>query len=254
MTKITVPYIQNLKNQRRITALTAYDYTMARIINEAKTDIILVGDSLSSVVQGKKNTIEVTLDEIIYHSKCVASACDYSLLVADMPYMTYQESDEFALRNAAKLTQKGRAEAIKIEGGSNIAKRIRYLTKYDIPVMGHVGLLPQSFHKLGGHKKQGKDDASANKILEDAISVSEAGAFALVIECVPEDLAAKITETVSIPTIGIGSGIYCDGQIAVTYDLLGLTEKIPTFIQVNQNIKHEIIASINKFNGSKNSY
>ena len=248
MAKIRVPQITSLKGQRQIKALTAYDYTFAKLLNQAEIDIVLVGDSLSNVVQGKKNTINVTMDQMVYHTACVAKACKYSLAVSDMPFMSYQISNEQALENATRLFQEGQAEAVKLEGGEHIAERIETLVRYDLPVMGHIGLTPQSYHNLGGHKRQGEDKSikNSNQIIKDAKAVANAGAFAVVLECIPDDLAKEITETINIPTIGIGSGKHCDGQIAVTHDVLGFN-KAPGFITPEENLSEVIIGAVKRY-------
>ncbi len=246
MTKITVPAIKSYKNKESFSAYTAYDFTIAQILNEAEVAIILVGDSLANIIQGEKNTLSVTLEQMVYHSRCVAKACTKSLLVTDLPFLTYQESNEVALRNAGKVIQEGQAEAVKMEGGVNIQSRIKFLTQFDIPVMGHVGLTPQSFHALGGHKKQGGKNSvfSENKIMEDALAVEEAGAFSIVLECIPEELAQAITKKLTIPTIGIGSGQYCDAEVFVTPDILGLTPKQPSFVKQRLNLREDILSVI----------
>ncbi len=246
MTKITVPTIRNSKGQTKFSVYTAYDFTLAQILNEAEVEVILVGDSLGNIIQGEKNTIPVTLEQMIYHSKCVSRACSRSLLVSDLPFLTYQESNELALRSAGRMIQEGLAEAVKVEGGINIKSQIEFLTRYDIPVMGHVGLTPQSYHALGGHKKQGGKNSvfSENKIIEDALAVEEAGAFSIVLECIPEELAKTITRKLSIPTIGIGSGEHCDSQVYVTYDILGLTPKVPSFVEQRLNLRNQIMEAI----------
>ena len=248
MAKIRVPYISSLKGQRQIKALTAYDYTFAKLLNQAEIDIVLVGDSLSNIVQGKKNTINVTMDQMVYHTACVTKACKYSLAVSDMPFMSYQISNEQALENATRLFQDGGAEAVKLEGGEHIAERIEALVKYDLPVMGHVGLTPQSYHNLGGHKRQGENNSTKNskQIIKDAKAVANAGAFAVVLECIPDDVAQEITASINIPTIGIGSGKHCDGQIAVTHDVLGF-KKAPGFITPEEQLSEVIVGAVTRY-------
>lgn len=250
MSKVTVPQIVQCKGQKKLSALTAYDYLFAKILNDQKVDIILVGDSLSSVFHGDKNTTKVTLEQMIYHSKAVSSACDYSLLVCDLPFMTYQESNSWALQNAGKVIQEGQAEAVKLEGGVEVAERIQFLTQYGIPVMGHIGLTPQSVHQLGGHKIQGRDGKSvksSSQILADAFAVQEAGAFAVVLECMPDDLAQEITTQLKIPTIGIGAGQQTDGQILVTHDLLGLGDRKPSFVKFESDLKERIQGVVQEY-------
>ena len=233
MKSITVPSIKNRKlkaNAEKITALTAYDYTTARLLDSAGVDIILIGDSLASVVQGHETTIPVTLDEVCYHSKCVSKGVEHALVVGDLPFMSYQVSPEQAIESSGKLIKNGGISAVKLEGGIPMAKTIERITAVDIPVMGHVGLTPQSYHRMGGHKVQGKKLSKSGKleagtrlrIIEDAKATEDSGAFAVVLECIPADLATEITEILKIPTIGIGSGADCDGQILVVNDMLGL--------------------------------
>lgn len=243
---ITAPQLQRRKDHstkkttKKITALTAYDFTTARLLDEAGIDLILVGDSLANTFQGQENTLPVTLDEMIYHTRCVRRGVNRALLVADMPFMSYQVSVEQALLSAGRLIKEGLAAAVKLEGGLAVADQIRAIATAGIPVVGHVGLTPQSFHKMGGHRIQGRESASSSsqavaapeQVLQDALSVAEAGAFAVVLEGIPSELAAQITATLNIPTIGIGAGVGCDGQILVVSDLLGLDEDFcPSFVK-----------------------
>ena len=227
--KVTVPEILKRKGGDPIVALTAYDFPFGRIVDQAGVDIILVGDSLGMVVQGLETTLPVTMDEIVYHSRMVARARQRALLVADLPFLSYQVSVSDAVANAGRLIKEGGAEAVKLEGGVGVADTIRALSMVDIPVMGHIGLTPQSVHRMGGHKVQGRrrgDKAGdRERVIEDAHAVEEAGAFAVVLEGIPVDLAAEITECLSIPTIGIGAGPHCDGQILVLHDVLGLCDQ-----------------------------
>jgi 3-methyl-2-oxobutanoate hydroxymethyltransferase len=212
----------------RLTMLTAYDYTMARLLDAAGVDGVLVGDSLGMVVQGNETSLAVTLEEVIYHTRLVARGLRRSLLVADMPFMTYQVSPQQALTNAGRLVKEGGAHAVKLEGGVRSAPAIAAITAADIPVMGHVGMTPQSVRRFGGFRVQREEQ----RLLEDALATEQAGAFALVIECVPAAAAEKITAALKIPTIGIGAGAGCDGQILVTHDLLGLFEDLrPRFVK-----------------------
>ena len=230
--KITIPDILLMKQEkRRITMLTAYDYPFARLVDEGGVDAILVGDSLGVVFSGHDNTLRVTLDEMIYHTRAVARAKPRALLVADMPFMTYQASIEQACLNCGKVLKESGAQAVKIEGGMNMAHIIRAVTAIDIPVMGHIGLTPQSIHRMGGYKVQGRKE-QADRVVEDALAVQAAGAFSIVLEGIPSALAARITEELSIPTIGIGAGPDCDGQVLVIHDILGLCEKYsPKFVK-----------------------
>lgn len=230
--KITIPEILLMKQERRkVTVLTAYDYPTARLVDAGGVDVILVGDSAGVVVAGHENTLPVTMDEMLYHVKAVVRAKPKALVIADMPFMACQCGEIEALKNCGRMLQEGGAEAVKIEGGTNMAPIIRAITEMDIPVMGHVGLTPQSVHRMGGYKVQGRKD-QAERILEDAHAVQEAGAFAVVLEGIPAKLAARITEMLDIPTIGIGAGPACDGQVLVIHDILGLCEKYsPKFVK-----------------------
>jgi 3-methyl-2-oxobutanoate hydroxymethyltransferase len=216
----------------RIAMVTAYDATFAQMIDEGGADMLLVGDSLGMVVQGLDSTLPVTVDEVIYHCRAVARGARRALVVADMPFMSWQLSTEQALKNAGRFLSEGGAQAVKLEGGVEAAETIRKLVALGIPVVGHVGLLPQSVHAMGGFRVQGKTVEAAQRVLEDAIAIAEAGAFAIVLEGIPSDLAARITESVEVPTIGIGAGASCDGQVLVCYDLLGLTPNLrPKFVK-----------------------
>ncbi len=222
--KVTVPEILARKGSSEpIVALTAYDFPFAQLVDEAGVDVILVGDSLGMVVQGLDTTLPVTLDEVIYHCRAVARARKRALLVADLPFGSYQASARLAVTSAARLLKEGGAEAVKLEGGVPMARTVRALAQVDIPVMGHIGLTPQSVHRMGGHKVQGRRPSEQERLIEDALAVAEAGAFAIVLEGIPRELAAEITSKVPVPTIGIGAGPECDGQILVLHDVLGLT-------------------------------
>lgn len=251
---VTVPSIIAAKNKRQLVALTAYDYTMARLVDLAGIDIILVGDSLATVIQGRDNTLSVTVDEVIYHSKCVTRGVERALVVADLPFMSYQISPEEALRNAGHIMKETNVAAVKLEGA--YLDQIQALVKADIPVMGHVGLTPQSYHRMGGHKIQGKEKlrtkaeqaGSPEAILEAALAIEEAGAFALVIEGVPEDLAKVITDKLEIPTIGIAAGKHCDGQILVSTDLLGMNSSTqPKFVRPVIDLESQIIDAFQNY-------
>jgi 3-methyl-2-oxobutanoate hydroxymethyltransferase len=225
--KVTVPQLARWKAAgRRISMITAYDATFARIVDEAGVDVILVGDSLGMVVQGEDNTIPVGLDEMAYHVRLVARARPQAMIVGDLPFGSYQVSPSQAVESAVALMKAG-AECVKLEGGLPMAETIAAITRVDIPVMGHIGLTPQSYHRMGGHKVQGRQSGfeagGRERLLEDAHAVEEAGAFAVVVEGVPRDLAAEISAKVSIPTIGIGAGPDCDGQVLVLHDVLGLS-------------------------------
>lgn len=230
---VTVPRLRKMKREgRRITMVTAYDATFARLFDEAGIDILLVGDSLGMVVQGQDSTLPVTVDEVIYHCRAVARGTRRAHLVADMPFLSWQVSLEEALRNAGRFLSEGGVHAVKLEGGVDAAPTIERIVHAGIPVMAHVGLTPQSVHAMGGFRVQGKTEEAAARVLADAKAVADAGAYTLVLEGIPTDLAQRITEAVGIPTIGIGAGPHCDGQVLVCYDLLGLTPDLkPKFVK-----------------------
>jgi 3-methyl-2-oxobutanoate hydroxymethyltransferase len=216
----------------RIVMLTAYDATMARIFDQAGVDMLLVGDSLGHVILGLDTTIPVTLDAIVHHTRAVARGASRALVVADMPFLTYQVSPEQALVNAARLFQEGGASAVKLEGGLAVANTVRRLTWAGLPVMGHLGLTPQHVHRLGGMRQQARDDNAAQELIVDALLLEDAGAFAVVLESIPDAVAEAVTSRLSIPTIGIGAGPYCDGQVLVSYDVLGMFDKfVPPFVK-----------------------
>jgi len=236
-------------NNEKITMLTAYDYSMAKIVDGAGIDTILVGDSLGMVVQGYESTLEVTMDDMIYHCRAVARACETAFIVGDMPFLSYHISTEDAVRNAGRLIQEGKAHAVKLEGGLDQAENVRAIVKAQIPVMGHIGLTPQSINVFGGFKVQGKEIGPARKVIDDALALEAAGAFSIVLEGIPEQLAKIITEKISIPTIGIGGGRYCDGQVLVIHDLLGMySGQSPKFSKqyatLNETIKDSVKAYI----------
>jgi len=249
MAKITIQDILKKKEEgKKITVLTAYDYSFAQIVDEAGIDAILVGDSLGVVVQGLDNTLPVTMDEMIYHTKMVTRAVKNALVIGDMPFMSYQASVEDAVRNAGRFLKEGGAAAIKIEGGAEVADKIRAMTRSDIPVMAHIGLTPQSIHRMGGYKVQGKTRTAARRLIEEAKAAEDAGAFSLVLEGIPMALAREITKTISIPTIGIGAGPYCDGQVLVLHDLLGLFDRfVPKFVKRYANMKRDAVRAVEKY-------
>jgi 3-methyl-2-oxobutanoate hydroxymethyltransferase len=249
VSKITVPHILDRKLRgEKITCLTAYDYPTARLVDEAGIDLILVGDSLAEVVLGYGSTIPVTVDEILHHLRAVRRATHRALLIADLPFGAYHVDAGEALKNSIRFVKEGGAEAVKIEGGKRRAALIRRMVNAEIPVMGHVGLTPQSVHALGGHRVQGRTPESAAKILADAQSVEDAGAFALVLEGVPRELAAIITRRLRIPTIGIGAGPDCDGQVLVVHDLLGLSFQRPArFVRPYADLKATLSGAFARF-------
>ena len=242
---VTVPdFLAAKARGTRLTLLTAYDYTMARLLDAAGVDGLLVGDSLGMIVQGHEHCLSVALEEIIYHTRCVARGIRRSLLIADMPFMTYQVSPQQALENAGRLIKEGGAHAVKIEGGVRIAANIAAITGADIPVMGHIGMTPQSVRRFGGFRVQ----RDAEKILEDALATEKAGAFAVVVECIPVELAQKITSALKIPTIGIGAGAACDGQILVTHDMLGLFEDFrPRFVKQYADLGRDVVRAVENY-------
>jgi 3-methyl-2-oxobutanoate hydroxymethyltransferase len=231
--KVTVNTLRRMKKEgEKITVLTAYDFPMAKLIDEAGVEVILVGDSLGMVVLGYDSTIPVTMEDMLHHVKAVTRGARNSLVVADMPFMSYHISIEDAMKNAARLIQEGGATSVKLEGGIEMAETIKTLVRAGIPVMGHIGLTPQSVNQMGGFQVQGKDVASAKGLIEDAKALEEAGAFAIVLECIPASLAKMISQQVNIPTIGIGAGVGCDGQVLVTNDMLGLYKEFaPKFVK-----------------------
>jgi 3-methyl-2-oxobutanoate hydroxymethyltransferase len=246
--KVTSGSVREAKGKRRVTMLTAYDYPMAKILDGAGVDVLLVGDSSGSVVAGYENTLPVTLEQTIYHTAAVVRGASRALVVADLPFMSYQVSLEDARRNAGRVMKETNCGAVKLEGGVNMKDTIRTLVDIDIPVMGHVGLTPQSVHRMGGFKVQGKDRAQFDRILADAVAVEEAGAFAVVLECVPSELARAITERLSIPTIGIGAGVDCDGQVLVISDMLGLFDRYrPKFVKQYANLAPLIAEAAKKY-------
>lgn len=230
--KMTIPEILQMKQAgRRITMLTAYDFPFARLVDGGGTDIILVGDSAGVVFAGHDTTLPVTMDEMIYHTRAVRRADPRALVVTDMPFMSYQTGIDEACRNCGRMIKEGGAEAVKIEGGSSMSHIIRAVSSIDIPVMAHIGLTPQSVHRMGGYKVQGRNE-QAERIMDDALAVQHAGAFAVVLEGIPAKLAAQISAELTIPTIGIGAGPACDGQVLVIHDILGLCEKYsPKFVK-----------------------
>jgi 3-methyl-2-oxobutanoate hydroxymethyltransferase len=249
MSKVTTAIIRNMKKKgEKIAMLTAYDYPTALIVDEAGIDIILVGDSLGMVVLGYDSTLPVTMDEMIHHTKAVSRAVKRAMVIGDMPFMSYQVSAEDALYNAARFLQEAGAQGVKLEGGREVAEITRRITSAGIPVMAHLGLTPQSVHQFGGYKVQGKEDVSAKKIMEDAKILEEAGAFSLVLECVPATLAKDVSESLAIPTIGIGGGVHCDGQVLVLHDMLGMFEKfIPKFVKTYTKLNVQMKESIQQY-------
>lgn len=247
--KVSAPSLRASKQRgERLVCLTAYDYPTARIVDEAGIDIVLVGDSLGNVVLGYGNTVPVTLDEIMIHLKAVRRAVQRALLVADMPYGSFHTGADDAVRNALRLVKEGGAEAIKLEGGRKRLPLIKRLVDEEIAVMGHIGLTPQSINKLGAYRVQGKTAEAARELLDDALALEEAGAFAIVLEVVPREIAQLITESVSIPTIGIGAGAGCDIQVLVLHDMLGLSfGKLARFVRPYANLHQTITEAVSRY-------
>jgi 3-methyl-2-oxobutanoate hydroxymethyltransferase len=247
--KVTVPDILQKKTDgEKITMLTAYDCLTASVLGRVGIDILLVGDSVAMVFAGDPTSLTATMEQMIYHCRAVANAKPTSLIVGDMPFMSYQLSPEQAAENAGRLVAEGGAEAVKLEGGVEFAKEVAAIDRCGIPVMGHLGLTPQAIHKLGGFKVQGRDKASAKKLLDDALALEAAGAFSIVLEGIPADVASKLTEALKIPTIGIGAGPGCDGQVLVTPDLLGMFERfVPKFVKKYANLAPLIEEAVKSF-------
>jgi 3-methyl-2-oxobutanoate hydroxymethyltransferase len=249
--KITVPHILKMKQRgEKITCLTAYDYSFARILDEAGVEMLLVGDSLGCVVQGGQNTLAVTLEEMIYHTRAVVRGRRRALVIGDMPFMSYQVGRDQALQNAGRFFKEAGAEAIKLEGGVAVRDSIRAIVDAGMPVMGHIGLTPQSVHQFGGYKIQGREINRREAVQRDALAVEEAGAFAVVLESMPLDLAQEITARLTIPTIGIGAGSHCDGQVLVIHDMLGLFEDFtPKFVKRYADIRAVMNGAVKEFIG-----
>ena len=245
---MTIPEFQQYKrDQKKLIVVTAYDALFARIVEQAGIEAILVGDSLGVVVQGKANTLSVTMEDMLYHTKLVAGAAQRALVIGDMPFMSYQASQEDALHNAGRFLQAG-AQAIKLEGGAAVADRVAAMTGIGIPVMGHLGMTPQSVHRFGGYKVQGRESGHALALLNDAKTLEAAGAFAIVLEAIPAELAKTITEQLTIPTIGIGAGPHCDGQVLVLYDLLGLFDEfVPKFVKPYAHLKADALQALRRY-------
>jgi len=247
--KVTTATLREMKTRgERIAMLTAYDYPTARMVDEAGIDAILVGDSLGNVILGYRDTLAVTMDEIVHHTKAVARGTKHALVIGDMPFLSYQASTEDAIRNAGRLIKEGRAEAVKVEGGRSVMDKVEAIVGAGIPVMGHLGLTPQWIHQFGGFKVRGKTEAAARSIMVDAKALEEAGVFSVVLECMPWQLAKMITERVEVPTIGIGAGPHCDGQVLVIHDLLGLSgEFAPKFVKKYAQLESVVMKALASF-------
>jgi 3-methyl-2-oxobutanoate hydroxymethyltransferase len=245
---MTVPDLQRYKHEKKkIIVVTAYDALFARLVEEAGIEAILVGDSLGVVVQGKPNTLAVTMEDMLYHTTLVTGTAHKSLVIGDMPFMSYQASKEDALRNAGRFLKAG-AHAVKLEGGAAMADRVKAMTEVGIPVIGHLGMTPQSVNQYGGYKVQGKGKDQAEAIVSDAQALEEAGAIAIVLEAIPAPLAKSITEQLTIPTIGIGAGPHCDGQVLVLYDLLGMFDDfVPKFVKPYAHLKADALQALRRY-------
>ncbi|MEM2878229.1 MAG: 3-methyl-2-oxobutanoate hydroxymethyltransferase [Candidatus Hadarchaeales archaeon] len=246
--KVTANSIREMKSKgEKLVMVTAYDFPTAAILDAAGVDSILVGDSVGNVVLGYRDTLRVTVEDMIHHLKAVSRGTERALVVGDMPFMSYQASEEDAVRNAGKLFKQGGAEAVKVEGGGPIIRRIRAIVESGMPVMGHLGLTPQWYHQFGGFKVQGKTGSTARQILDDSVKIERAGAFALVLECIPWQLAKLITEKLEIPTIGIGAGPYCDGQVLVLHDLIGMSDAQHKFSKTYADVRGIISKAVSEF-------
>jgi 3-methyl-2-oxobutanoate hydroxymethyltransferase len=253
--RVTIHTLRQMKERgEKIAMLTAYDATFARLMDEGGADVLLVGDSLGMVVQGNDTTLPVTLEEMAYHCRAVVRGTTRAHVVGDMPFMTYQASVEQGMANAGRLIKEGGCHSVKLEGGAQHAELVRRLVGAGIPVMGHIGLTPQSYHQLGGFKVQGREAGGRERLLADALALEEAGVYAIVLEAIPADIAREITETLSIPTIGIGAGVACDGQVLVSYDMLGMDETFkPRFVRrfatLGNTIKQAVGQYVNEVRG-----
>jgi len=247
--KITPVDVQAMKKQgKRITMLTAYDYPMALLEDRAGIDIILVGDSLAMTVLGYENTLPVTMDEMIHHTKAVVRGAKHPLIIGDMPFMSYNSSEREAILNAGRFMKEAGADAVKLEGGVTVKETVKAIVRGGIPVMGHIGLTPQTISMLGGFKVQGKDAQAAQKIIDDALALQDAGAFSVLLEAVPAPIAKMVTERLTVPTIGIGAGVYCDGQVLVVHDMLGLFDRFtPKFAKKYVNLSEVILKALDAY-------
>ena len=247
--KVTIHTLQAMKQRgEKITMLTAYDATFARLLDESQVDVLLVGDSLGMVIQGNDTTLPVTIDEIIYHCKAVSRGAQRAHIVGDMPFMSFQGNTDTAIANAGRLVKEGGAHSVKLEGGAKHAELVTRIAECGIPVMGHVGLTPQSFHQMGGFKVQGRETGGAQKLLEDAQALQSAGAYAVVLEGIPTEIATAISDALTIPTIGIGAGAGCDGQVLVIYDLLGMDDSFkPKFVRRFEHLGTRIRTAVDAY-------
>lgn len=247
--QVTIHTLKKLKSAgQKICMVTAYDATFARMLDEAGADVLLVGDSVGMVVQGHESTLPVTMEQMVYHCRAVTRGAKRAHVVGDLPFMSYQAGVEEAVRNAGRLVAEGGVGSVKLEGGAEFAEVVSRISRASIPVMGHLGLTPQSVHKMGGYVVQGRDEQTARKLLDDAVALEQAGAYAVVLEGVPLDLAKQITARLTIPTIGIGAGKHCDGQVLVCYDLLGMNPDFkPKFVKRYANLNGEVLGAAQAF-------
>lgn len=247
--KVTTRTVVDMKgNGEKISMITAYDYTMARLVDMAGIDIVLIGDSASNVMAGNETTLPITLDQMIYHSQCVVNGVNRALVVADLPFMSYQVTSKEALKSAGRMMKEAGVHALKLEGGKSVAETIRKIVDAGIPVMGHLGLTPQSIYKFGTYKVRATETEEADILLEDAKKLEEAGCFGIVLEKIPSELAKKVTESISIPTIGIGAGIHCDGQVLVLHDMLGLNKEFnPRFVRRYADLQTVITDAVGNY-------
>jgi len=246
--RVTVPAIMELKGKRKITMVTAYDYVTARWVDKSNVDMILVGDSLAMVMLGHDDTLAVTMEEMLHHTRAVARGAKRALIVGDMPFMSYQVSVEQAVTNAGRFLKEAGAQAVKLEGGAAVVRQIRAIVDAGIPVQGHIGLTPQSIAQLGGFRVQGKTADAAKRLLDDAMALADAGCFSIVLEAIPAPIAEIITERVYVPTIGIGAGAGCDGQVLVIHDMVGLYDRItPRFVKKYEDLGSRMLDALNKF-------
>lgn len=247
--KFTVSsFVESKKENRKISMLTAYDYSTAKLLDNAGVDTLLVGDSLGMVMLGYENTLQVTMDDMLHHTKAVTRGAKKAMVIGDMPFMSYHISVEEAIRNAGRFIQEAGAHAVKLEGGKNVINQIKGIINAQIPVLGHLGLTPQSVNMFGGFKVQGKDSEAAKALIEDALMLQEAGVFGIVLECVPEKLGKIISEKLEIPTIGIGAGKYCDGQVLVIQDMLGMySDFVPKFVKKYADLGELMIEAVKRY-------
>jgi 3-methyl-2-oxobutanoate hydroxymethyltransferase len=248
MKKVTVPDIIAAKGQRKLTMVTAYDYATAVWVDRSGIDMILVGDSLAMVILGHEDTLSVGMDEMIHHTRAVTRAVKRALVIGDMPFISYQASVEQAVINAGRFLKEGRAQAVKLEGGASVIEQVRAIVKAGIPVQGHLGLTPQSIAQLGGFKVQGKDAETAKRLIDDALALADAGCFSIVLELIPAPIAERITEAVPVPTIGIGAGPKCDGQVLVFHDMVGLFDRfVPRFVKQYVHLGQQIVEALQQY-------